>query len=162
MALQEAKVSMIGQFNIFFVTAGAADLPAAADFFDIGDWVINLSPSIASGDPAAWVCTGLGAANNAPTFNAIAYSTPQALTRTATASTTVTTADRTVLAGAGTVTLPAATAWPANVSVTIKATASSVTITPVSGQINGATSQTLAAQAFSRVIATGGAYYQVG
>jgi hypothetical protein len=110
MAFQEAKTVNINQQAVYFVTAGAADLPTTGDFFDVGDWVVNLNPTIALGDPVAWVVTSLGAANNAPTFSPFAYTSPRNVT-TVTASTTLTTSVRTVLANATsagfTLTLPA-------------------------------------------------------
>jgi hypothetical protein len=53
--------------------------------------------------------------------------------------------DRYILAQAGTITVPAPASWPLGQTFTIYATASSVTIAPASGNINGVAAVTLAA-----------------
>jgi hypothetical protein len=266
MALQEAKAVNINQQQIFFVTNGQADLPSAASFFDVGDWVVNIQPTIVAGTPVAWVVTSVGASGQAPVFQPIAYAGAGGVASTATASTTlatkprflfvngtsagftvtlpaigtaatqasagymlaiersdntianpvtiapsgsdtikgvtgnflmytqgqvvslvsdgtswyrqsvspegfrslnppftVNTSDRVVIAAAaGTVTMPAATAWPIGYVVAVKNITASLTITPASGNIDGTASRTLAANAFAQICSDGTNYFVVG
>jgi len=109
MAFLDSKTWNANRQAIYYVTAGASDLPTTGDYFNISDWVVNLNPTMAVGDPVLWVVTSLGTGNNAPTFTAISYAGPRNLT-TVTASTTLSTVYKTVLANASsagfTITLP--------------------------------------------------------
>ena len=158
MALQQAKVWNINQQAVYFVTAGAADLPSTADFFNVGDWVVNTNPTMAAGDPILWVVTTV-ASGVTPTFSVLSRS-PQVYT--AGSAYTASTSSKTILAGAVTITLPAATTWPAGQEVAIRSLTSSTTVTPVSGNVNGVASLTLTAGQYARLIGDGTAYWQIG
>ena len=262
MAFLDGKVWNLNRQGQYYVTVGASDLPTTADFFNVGDWVVNINPTIALGDPSLWQVTSIS--GTTPTFGVIAYANPRAEV-TLTTSTTLTTAYRNVLANAtsagftltlptigtasaqgaagfgitiiksdsstnpvtvaaasgntiigqasqilntqfqifdaqadgnvtwdklfdtpyslrevgapvtltssdriaiittaGTVTLPAATAWPVGVAVNILSQVGNTTLTPAGGTINGAASATLAAYGFALVTGDGTNYYMTG
>ena len=159
MALQHAKVWNINQQAIYFATAGVADLPTTADFFNVGDWVININPTMATGEPAAWVVTTV-ASGTTPSFSPFSRSLQ---VKTAGSAYTVSTnTDRVVLAGAVTITLPAATAWPKGQDIAFSCLTSSTTITPASGNIGGNASVTLTTGQYGRWVGDGTNYWQIG
>lgn len=75
---------------------------------------------------------------------------------------TLTVRDRYVISGAGALTIPAAASWVIGRPLTVHATASSVTITPASGNIDAAAAVTLTAAQTATIISDGAALYRVG
>jgi hypothetical protein len=108
MAFLEAKVWNVNRQAVYFVTNGVADVPSTGDFFQVGDQIININPTMATGDVLAWVCTAVS--GNTPTFTAQTYVGAVKGVTTLTSSTTVSTTASTVLANATsagfTVTMP--------------------------------------------------------
>ena len=143
MALLDFQQQVLGRNKIWGATNGSADLPTTGQPGDwtVGDVVMNLNLS-AVGSPAAWQCVAVTTAGN-PTFGAQAVLRGTSQTKTVTPPYTLSTGDNFILSPAGAITLPASTTFPAGAEYTIRATSSSVTLTPVSGQINGAAAVTL-------------------
>ncbi len=143
MALLDFQQQVLGRNKIWGATAGSADLPTTGQVGDwtVGDVVMNLNLS-AIGSPAAWQCVAVTTAGN-PTFGAQATLRGTTAVRTVVPPYTVSASDNYILSPAGAITLPASTSFPGGEPVSIRATASSVTITPASGQINGAAAVTL-------------------
>ena len=156
MALQEAKTFNINRQSVYYVTAGVADIPTTGDVFNVGDWVVNINPTMAVGDVLTWVCSA--ASGNTPTFTAMSYVGAVKGVLVATSSTTISTTVGTVLANATsagfTITLPtmgtsAGQAY-AGYGVTVLKTDSSantVTVAPVSSStLDGLSSEVLETQ----------------
>ena len=150
MAFLDAKTWNVNRQAVYYVTAGVADLPSTGDFFQVGDQVININPTMATGDVLAWVCTAVS--GNTPTFTAQTYvGAVKGVAAAVAAATTISTTASTVLVDATsagfTVTLPtmgtsAGQAYAGyGVSVIkIDATTNPVTIAPVgSSTIDGQT-----------------------
>lgn len=156
MAFQEAKTWDINQHSTFYVTGGVGDLPTTADFINVGDWVVNINPTMAVGDVLTWVCSSVSGVT--PSFTAVSYAGAVKGVKTATAATTVSTTASTVLVDATsagfTLTLPtmgtsAGQAYAGyGVSVVkIDSTTNPVTIVPVgSSTIDGMTTSVLNSQ----------------
>ena len=144
MAWLESKAWDVNQHAVYFVTAGSTDLPTTCDFLNVGDWVVNVNPSMAVGDPAVWVVTSISGVT--PTFTAFANVGSNPVS-TVTANTTVATSAKTLLANAVSagfkITLPAiATANKGFAPRIIKSDTSTnpVTVTPSGANtINGQT-----------------------
>ncbi len=75
--------------------------------------------------------------------------------RTASPPATLSVTDRIVLSGAGALTLPAPAGYSVGYPFVVHATAASVTITPASGNINGAAAVTLGANANAQIFCDG-------
>ena len=158
MALLASKMVNVNQQSVYFVTAGVGDLPTTADFFNVGDWVININATMAAGEPVGWVVTTV-ASGVTPTFSAWGRSNQL---KTAGSAYTASTSDKVILAGAVTITIPAATSWPTGSEIAFRCLTSSTTVTPVSGNLNGVTSLTLTAGQYARLTGDGTGYYQIG
>lgn len=159
MAFLDFSHQLFGGQNVrvYCVTAGAADLPSSGTFFNVGDIVININGVI--GTPAQWVVSS----TSPLTFTASSYTGAKAgVIRTVAGNATITTADDFLfISAAATVTLPAATAFPAGLRFTVKSTSAAVTITPVSGTIDGNASATLAGQGKTSIVSNGTNYFSV-
>jgi hypothetical protein len=156
MAFLEAKTWNVNRQAVYYATNGVADIPSTGDFFNVGDWIVNINPTMAVGDVLAWVCSAVS--GNTPTFTAQTYVGAVKGVTTLIASTTVSTTAGTVLANATsagfTVTMPtmgtsAGQAY-GGYNITIFKTDSSanpVTIVPVgTSTLDGAASLVLYSQ----------------
>jgi hypothetical protein len=156
MALLEAKVWNVNRQAVYFVTNGVADIPSTGDFFQVGDQVININPTMATGDVLAWICTAVS--GNTPTFTAQTYVGAVKGVTTLASSTTVSTTASTVLANATsagfTVTMPtmgtsSGQAYAGYEVTVVKSdsTANPVTVVPVgTSTLGGKTSMILYSQ----------------
>lgn len=75
---------------------------------------------------------------------------------------TLTVRDRYAIVGLGAITIPAAAGWVIGRPLTIGATASSVTITPASGNIGSLAAVTLTQNQFATIISDGTSLFRVG
>lgn len=154
MALLDFSQQILGQVKVYGAPVGASDLPTAADFFNLGDIVLNIGSS--NGEPLFWTVTNL----NPLTFSAAGQVGFTSM-RTAAGATTITPTDSIVfVSAAATVTLQAPTTMPVGGQVIIKNTSAGVvTLSPVSGNIDGAATVTIAAQGADHVLSTGLTYW---
>lgn len=143
MALLDFQQQFLGRNKMWGATAGVADLPTTGlpGDWTVGDQVVNLNLA-AVGLPPMWTCVAVTNAGN-PTFAAHGLMRGTTEVKTVTEPYTVASTDVYLLSPAGSMALPASSSFPGGMPVSIRATASSVTITPASGQINGAAAVTL-------------------
>lgn len=161
MALLDFQQQILGRNKIWGATVGSSDLPTTGlpGDWTIGDIVMNLNGA-AIGAETQWVCVGVTTAGN-PTFGSVDIARGTTLGKTITPPYTLANTDNIIVSPAGAITLP--TTFPAYNIYYIHATASSVTLTPTSGQINGAAASTLAANANLQIFvdSTGTNWYSV-
>lgn len=162
MALLDFQQQFLGRNKFWGATVGSADLPTTGQPGDwtVGDVVFNLAASI--GQPGFWRCVSVTTAG-VPSFAADSLLTGTTYSKTVSVPYTLASGDNIVLSPAGAIALPASTTFPTAKQVIVRATASSVTITPASGQINGAAAVTLTAGQTAQLYTDGTTnYYTVG
>jgi hypothetical protein len=156
---------------LFITAAGTVTLPAPSTALGIHDYTIKATAqpvtiTAASGNLDG-VATGSITLSSYEAVNVFTDATnwytvvrdPEYQIRTAAPPATLSVLDKYVLSPAGALTLPAPAGYTIGRETIVHATASSVTITPTSGNINGGAAVTLAANANSRIFTDGTNFY---